>query len=72
MRAITMDIEQHTGNMPSGSGVNGDRTYRDEHSWDQLEEDEHGRLRSSVRCVCVCLRGDGWRLTIVRTMTCLL
>ncbi|KAI8106733.1 hypothetical protein M9434_001387 [Picochlorum sp. BPE23] len=43
-----MEIEQHTRNMPSGGVANGDRAYRDEHSWDQLEEDEHGRLRSSV------------------------
>ena len=28
---------------------------RDEYSWDQLEEDEHGRLRASVRFAC-----SGW------------
>lgn len=49
-----MDIEQRARNMPSGSVANGDRAYRDEHSWDQLEEDEHGRLRSSVRFVYIC------------------
>lgn len=34
-------------------GATGDRinmnTQRNEFSWDQLEEDEHGRLRASVR-----------------------
>lgn len=47
-----MNVEQHTGDLPHGSVANGDRMYRDEYSWDQLEEDEHGRLRSSVRCLC--------------------
>jgi hypothetical protein len=28
---------------------------RDEYSWDQLEEDEYGRLRASVRFAC-----SGW------------
>ena len=27
-------------------------THRNDFSWDQLEEDEHGRLRASVRTHC--------------------
>lgn len=61
-----MNVEQHTGDLPHGSVANGDRMYRDEYSWDQLEEDEHGRLRSSVRCLCV--HGDGSRLMVVTAM----
>ena len=34
--------------LPQG---NKERAYQHEHSWDQLEEDEHGRLRSVVRVI---------------------
>jgi len=30
-------------------GSKQEKTYRDEFSWDQLEEDEFGRLRTVVR-----------------------
>ena len=42
--------------------------HRNDFSWDQLEEDEHGRLRASV-CLVTCLAcdtADGRDMCLVR------
>jgi len=46
-REVTMDEKIDGGK---------ERSYRDEYSWDQLEEDEYGRLRSTVCVFLACGR----------------